>query len=162
MHRIPKNNTELQFIVAGATAGDNGQNSKKKHGMMNSSAPTLIGRPHLPRDHLREGRGAPYRRRHTRELMVMKYEAKMETLPQELMALRAVVEPKFIQASRDVMASEVKTAGKGIFQPGETWGRSSQTRLCRGFGQDVRRTWVKKRYPGRPLSRAKDQSCACC
>lgn len=44
----------------------------------------------------------------------------METPPRELIALSAVVEPRLMQARRDVMTREVKTERSGMFQSGET------------------------------------------
>jgi hypothetical protein len=56
-----------------------------------------------------------------------------------LIALRAVVLPRLMQARSEVMTREVKTARIGMFQPGAT---------CES-----------QRLAGRPLSRANDQSC---
>jgi len=53
----------------------------------------LSGRPHLPRDHRLVGSGAPKSRRQIRQPIVMVYENRMETVPSELKALKAVYEP---------------------------------------------------------------------
>jgi hypothetical protein len=42
----------------------------------------------------------------------------------ELIALRATVEPMLMRERRMVMRSEMKTALRGMFQPGLTWWRT--------------------------------------
>ena len=42
----------------------------------------------------------------------------------ELIALRATVEPMLMRERRMVMTREMKTALRGIFQPGLTWWRT--------------------------------------
>lgn len=44
----------------------------------------------------------------------------METLPQELIALRAVVEPRLMHARRELTSRDTPTALSGMFQPGVT------------------------------------------
>jgi hypothetical protein len=60
------------------------------------------------------------RRLQMRQLIVTKYEEMMAMLPRELMALSAVLEPRLIQAIKDVTTKETLTACIGIFQPGVT------------------------------------------
>ena len=55
------------------------------------------------------------------------------------MALRAVEDPRLMQARRELMKNERHTARSGIFNPGGTTARKSEK--------------------GRPLSRANDQTC---
>jgi len=99
----------------------------------------LMARPNLPNDHLRGGRGAPKRRLWIRQPMVMKYEPRIDTPPSELMALRAVEEPRLMHASRELMKNDRHTARSGMFHPGGTTARKS--------------------LKGRPLSLAKDHTC---
>jgi len=74
-----------------------------------------------------------------RQLIVIMYDERMALLPREFMALRAVEEPMFRHASKQVTTRETRTARMGIFQPGVT--------IASHF------------EPGRPRSRANDQSC---
>ena len=62
-----------------------------------------------------------------------------EIAPSEVMAFRATEEPMLIKESKAETVSETATAGRGMFQPGETL--ESQV------------------WPGSPASRAKDQIC---
>jgi len=71
--------------------------------------------------------------------MVIMYEARTETPPRELTAFRAVVDPRLMQARMEVTAKETATERSGMFQP---------------IG-----TTESQDDPGRPPSRAKDQSC---
>ena len=52
--------------------------------------------------------------------MVMMYEVSIDTLPQELIAFRAVVDPRLMQAMSELTTRETATARSGIFQPGST------------------------------------------
>lgn len=63
----------------------------------------------------------------------------METPPRELIAFKAAAEPMLIRDSKLLMTKDTQTARSGMFQPGETLESQSE--------------------PGRPRSRAKDQSC---
>lgn len=67
--------------------------------------------------------------------MVMKYDVRIETPPRELIALRAVEEPRLMQESRDVTTKETTTDRTGIFQPCGTWTRVSLF-LC-GSAEEV-------------------------
>ena len=117
---MPPNIAELQFMLEATTGLASGQNSKNKSGVKNSSAAMLIGSPNRPKDHLRGGRGSPYNLRHTRQPIVSIYEQRMATPPSELIAFKAVVEPRLMQARRDVITRDVSTARIGMFQPGAT------------------------------------------
>lgn len=88
----------------------------------------------------------------------MKYELSTETPPSELIALRAVVEPRFMQASSDVMMKEMRTDRNGMFQPGVTWVQiiSSKEVLQDSTG---RLTCAIQPENGKPLSLANDHSC---
>jgi len=98
-----------------------------------------MARPNLPSDHLLGGRGAPKRRLWIRHPMVMKYEPRIDTPPRELMAFRAVEEPRLMHARRELTKKDRHTARTGIFHPGGTT--------------------AKKSLKGRPLSLAKDHTC---
>ena len=111
-----------QFMFSGVTGLARGQKLKKKSGVMNNNAAILIGKPNLPKLQRRGGSGAPYKRRHNRQPIVTKYDARIETPPNELMAFSAVDDPRLIQASSEVMTKEMSTARMGMFQPGETCG----------------------------------------
>lgn len=117
---IPPNIVEDQFILTALTGVASGQNAKNHTGAKNSTAAILIGKPNLPNDHLRGGKGHPRVLLQMRQLMVMKYELRMETPPRELIALRAVEEPRLMHARRVQMTSDTHTARRGIFQPGVT------------------------------------------
>lgn len=80
----------------------------------------LIAKPKFPKDHRLGGKGRPDTRLQIKQLIVMKYELKIETPPRELMALRAVEEPRLIHASKVLTTRETQTARSGIFQPGVT------------------------------------------
>jgi hypothetical protein len=54
---------------------------------------TLMGSPARPSDHLLAGSGAPHSRRQMRHPIVIAYEKRIETVPSELKALKAVWEP---------------------------------------------------------------------
>lgn len=54
------------------------------------------------------------------QLMVMKYDTSVAMAPKEVMALRATEEPMLMQERSALTASEIMTAGNGIFHPGET------------------------------------------
>lgn len=50
----------------------------------------------------------------------MKYDVRTDTPPRELIALRAVVEPMLMQASREVTTKDTRTDRTGRFHPGGT------------------------------------------
>jgi hypothetical protein len=54
---------------------------------------TLMDSPARPSDHLLAGSGAPHSRRQMRHPIVIAYEKRIETVPSELKALKAVWEP---------------------------------------------------------------------
>ena len=54
--------------------------------------------------------------------MVIMYEERRADMVSELMAFRVVVEPMLIRDVREAMMKERKTAWRGIFQPGWTYG----------------------------------------
>ena len=62
-------------------------------GVVKQSDMMFSGSPHLPSDQRRAGRGAPQIRRQIRQPMVIVYEKRIETVPSELKALKAVYEP---------------------------------------------------------------------
>lgn len=70
----------------------------------------LMAKPYLPRDHRRGGRGGPASRLQMRQLMVMKYDVRIDTPPRELMAFRVVEEPRLMQASKELITRETQTA----------------------------------------------------
>lgn len=114
------NIVEDQFIVEALTGVARGQNAKNQRGNRNISEPTLIARPNLPSDHLRGGKGAPLSRLQTRQLMVMKYDVRIATPPRELMAFKAVDEPRLMHAIKELTTTDTLTARRGMFQPGVT------------------------------------------
>ena len=111
---------EDQFIVAAVVGVASGQNANSQTGARNNRAAMLIAKPNLPKDHRLGGRGRPETRLQTRQLMVMKYDERIETPPRELMAFRAVEEPRLMHASKELTTTETQTARSGIFQPGVT------------------------------------------
>ena len=117
---VPPNIVEDQFIFSGVTGLASGQNEKNQTGTRNNRAAMLMARPNLPNDHRRAGRGRPATRLQTRQLIVMKYDVRIETPPRELIAFRAVEEPRLMQASKELTTRETQTARSGIFQPGVT------------------------------------------
>jgi hypothetical protein len=117
---VPPNIVEDQFMVAAVTGVASGQNAKNQTGARNKRDAMLMYKPNLPRDHRRGGRGRPLSRLHTRQLIVMKYDERIETPPSELMAFRAVEEPRLMHASKELTTTETQTARRGIFQPGVT------------------------------------------
>lgn len=80
----------------------------------------LMAKPNLPSDHRRDGRGGPATLLQMRQLMVMEYDERIETPPRELMAFRAVEEPRLMQESRELTTRDTQTARSGIFHPGVT------------------------------------------
>jgi hypothetical protein len=108
-------------MLAAVTGIASGQNAKNQTGARNRSAAMLMASPNFPSDHLRAGSGGPETLRQTRQLIVMKYEERIETPPRELMAFNAVEEPRLIQASNELTTRETQTARSGIFQPGVTY-----------------------------------------
>jgi hypothetical protein len=117
---VPPNIVEDQFIVPDVTGVASGQKAKNQTGARNKSDAMLIAKPTLPSDHRRGGRGFPETRLQTRQLIVMKYEERIETPPRELMAFNAVEEPRLMQASKELTTTETKTARTGTFHPGVT------------------------------------------
>ena len=116
---VPQKIVKDQFIVAAVTGVASGQNAKNQIGIRNRSAATLIGRPNLPDDHRRGGKGAPLNLLQTRQLIVIKYKVRIETPPRELMAFNAVKEPRLIQASIELVTKETQMTRRVIFQPGD-------------------------------------------
>ena len=80
----------------------------------------LIGSPKGPNDHQRGGSGAPSSCRQMSTPTVIMYELSTATLPRELMALRATVEPRLMHARREVTSQDTRTARNGMFHPGAT------------------------------------------
>lgn len=117
---VPPNIVEDQFIVAAVTGVESAQNAKNQIGARNKRDAMLMAMPKLPSDHRRGGRGRPATRLQTRQLIVMKYDVRIETPPRELIAFRAVEEPRLMQASKELTTRETQTARSGIFQPGVT------------------------------------------
>jgi hypothetical protein len=117
---VPPNIVEDQFIVVAVTGVASGQNAKNQIGVRNISAAMLMARPNLPNDHRRGGKGGPLSRLQTRQLIVIKYDVRIETPPRELIAFRAVEEPRLMQASKELTTRETQTARSGIFHPGDT------------------------------------------
>jgi hypothetical protein len=117
---VAPNIIEDQFIFEAVTGVASGQNTKNQRGVRNISAATLIARPNLPNDHRRGGNGGPLSRLQTRQLIVIKYDVRIETPPRELIAFRAVEEQRLMQASKELTTRETQTARSGIFQPGDT------------------------------------------
>lgn len=134
----PPNIVDAQFILEAVTGLAKGQNEKNHKGVVKHKAPTLTASPNRPSDHRLGGKGAPYNLLHTRQPIVTKYDVRTETPPSELMAFNAVVDPRLMQASKDVTASDTNTDRTGRFQPGGTTDSHAD--------------------PGRPESRAKDHS----
>lgn len=149
----PTNITEAQFIFSGVTGVDNGQNAKKPTGKRKIKAAILIAKPYLPSVHLRAGSFVPYKRRHTMQLIVMKYEMRSDTPPSELMALRATEDPKLMQERRHVTTKETRTARTGRFHPGVTCGNQQLHQKVSG-----NLTLASQDEAGRPPSRAKDHT----
>jgi hypothetical protein len=117
---VPPNIAEDQFIVAAVTGVASGQKAKNQTGARNKRDAMLMAKPNLPSDQRRAGRGRPASRLQTRQLIVMKYEERIETPPRELMAFKAVEEPRLMHASKELTTRETQTARRGIFQPGVT------------------------------------------
>jgi hypothetical protein len=76
--------------------------------------------PKRPRDHLRGGKGSPLSSFSRTQPIVTMYDVRIETLPQDLMAFKAVVDPRSMQARRELISNETHRAWSGIFQPGVT------------------------------------------
>ena len=106
-----------QFIVSAVTGLARGQKAKNHRGVSHISAIILIARPNLPRDHRRGGKGGPLSRLEIRQPIVIKYDVKTETLPRELIAFSAVVEPRLMQESNEVITNETPTDRSGRFHP---------------------------------------------
>ena len=87
--------------------------------------------------------------------MVTMYDVVIETLPQELIAFRAVVEPRLMQAIREATTSETPTAWIGMFQPGVTLQLLAQE----DSGEYSLLTLEMNTEPGSPRSRANDHIC---
>jgi hypothetical protein len=107
---VPPNIVEDQFIFWGVTGVASGQNAKNQTGTRNKSDTMLMAKPNLPSDHRRGGRGGPATRLQMRQLIVMKYDVRIETPPRELMAFRVVEEPRLMQASKELTTRETQTA----------------------------------------------------
>lgn len=85
--------------------------------------------------------------------MVMKYEINVATAPSDVIAFRATDDPMLMQQRRQVTAREKSTAGRGIFQPGETCIRQ----LLVKSHNVVALTLQSQLEPGNPRSRANAQ-----
>ena len=79
-----------QFIPAALTGVALGNIVKTKIGKSQQSAPMLIARPHLPKDHLHIGKVSPLMRLRAMQLMLIVYEASKLAKSRARMALRAV------------------------------------------------------------------------
>jgi hypothetical protein len=110
----PTNMTDAQFIVEAVTGVVKGQNAKRATGSRNTSAPMLIAIPNLPRSHWCCGSG-PWKRRQTKQLIVIEYEMRSDTPPRELMALNVTEDPRLMQERRLVMRNVTVTARTGRF-----------------------------------------------
>jgi hypothetical protein len=151
---VPPNIVDDQFILPEVTGVASGQNEKNQTGARNQSDAILIAMPNLPSDHRRGGRGFHETRLQIRQLIVMKYEERIETPPRELMAFKAVESPRLMQASIELTTTETKTARTGTFHPGVTL-LVSQIHVL----MQIQLTRDSQFEPGKPLSRAKDQIC---
>jgi hypothetical protein len=107
---VPPNIVEDQFIVAPVTGVASGQKAKNQTGIRNNRETMLIASPNLPRVQRRAGRGRHLIRLHTRQLIVMMYEDRIDTPPRELMAFKAVEEPRLMYASKELTTSDTQTA----------------------------------------------------
>jgi hypothetical protein len=70
----------------------------------------LIARPNFPNDHRCAGRGGPVARLQIIQLIVMKYDERIATPPRELMAFKAVEDPRLMQAIKEHTTKETLTA----------------------------------------------------
>lgn len=113
----PPNMICEKFIVAAVTGVARGQKAKNHRGKMEQIAPMLIASPKRPSDHRRGGKGAPHNRLQTRHPIVTMYEVRTDTPPKELIALRAVVEPRLMQANNEVTIRDTRTERTGKFHP---------------------------------------------
>lgn len=52
--------------------------------------------------------------------MVMKYDTSTDIAPRDVMAFSATEDPMLMHERRQLMTRESRTAGKGMFQPGDT------------------------------------------
>lgn len=126
-------------MFSAVTGWVSGHTKKKRIGVTKMRATILIARPYLPRDQRRGGSGAPQRRRHIKQQIVMVYENRIEVPPSELIAFKAVEDPMLMSDNKLLTTKETQTARSGMFQPGDTLDSHAE--------------------PGRPPSRAKDQIC---
>jgi hypothetical protein len=109
-----------QFILAGVTGIARGQKLKNQSGRQNKIEMMFNAMPKRPRDHLRGGKDSPLSPFSRTQPIVTMYDVRIETLPQESMAFKAVVDPRSMQARRELISSETNRAWSGIFQPGVT------------------------------------------
>ena len=71
--------------------------------------------PHLPRLHLADGRRSGTKiRRYNTQVIEIQYVNMIATICREMMALKAAVEPRLINASRALMAQDRITALTGM------------------------------------------------
>ena len=118
---VPQSITLDQFMVLATTGVTGGQVRKKISGVRKHNAATLMKRPNLPSDHLRGGSAGPRMRRWTTQLMVRKYETSTAIAPKDVIAFSATEDPRLMSEMSEVRVIETMTAGRGMFQPGETW-----------------------------------------
>lgn len=82
--------------------------------------------------------------------MVMKYEIKTATAPSEVIAFSATEDPILMHESKQLIVRENRTAGSGIFQPGETCTHQFE---CQNRTFNIL-TLLSQLEPGSPRSRA--------
>lgn len=117
---VPQSMTLDQFMVLATTGVVKGQVRKKISGVRKHNAATLMRRPNLPSDHLRVGSAGPRIRRWTTQLIVRKYETSTARAPREVIAFSATEDPRLISEMSEVTPMDTVTAGRGMFQLGET------------------------------------------
>lgn len=108
-------------MVLATTGVAIGQVRKKISGVRKHNAATLMKRPNLPSDHLRSGSAGPRMRRWRTQPMVRKYETSTAMAPKEVIAFSATEDPRLMSEMSEVIVIETMTAGRGMFQFGETW-----------------------------------------
>lgn len=87
--------------------------------------------------------------------MVMKYDISVATAPRDVMAFRATEDPILMHAKRQLMIKERSTAGRGMFQPGDTY----DCQLLLQCNLTIGLTLHSQLEPGSPRSRANAQIC---
>jgi len=156
MINVPTSMMLDQFMVLATTGVTIGQVRKKISGVRKHNAATLMARPSFPSDHLRIGSAGPTMRRWSTHPMVRKYETSTAKAPREVIAAKATDEPRLMSEMSEVIVMETMTAGRGMFQPGETCYTVSW-RFCAHTSIGLTRD--SQGEPGKPLSRANDQIC---